>query len=266
MIDSQLQSNADREHPETEQNALTVAMQDVPLTNYDTARRALAEAVRIDEVKAIHDQATALKACAKIAKDKQLELDAAAIRLRAERRLGEIMAAQGKTAGKAKGGWRSRGMRRNPQDPPTLAEAGIDKNTAHYARKSAKLPPEEFEKRVAELRDGKRGSLDIRRAAKPRKRTVFHVVDADRHSGEVLDQFPTPARAHRTSFLAGAELAEVDAEYEGPFEPGWAGEFAIVARNVAARWSALADRFEQAARDAGEQPIAKPGNDEHERG
>lgn len=47
------------------------------------------------------------------------------------------MAAQGEIVGKAKGQLR-RGLESNPRentDPPTLAEAGIDKNLAHRARK-----------------------------------------------------------------------------------------------------------------------------------
>jgi hypothetical protein len=269
MIDNQLQSDADREHPDAEQNALTVTMQDVPLINYDTARRALAEAVRVDEVRAIHDQAMALKACAKIVKDQQLELDAAEIRVRAERRLGEIMAVQGKTVGKAKGAkgiGTSAGYKktRTADALATLAETGIDKNLAHRARNLAKLPQKEFDKRVAEMRKGERGGLDIRRAAKPVKHTEVRGGHADRHVDEVLDQVQSSAEVHRSPFIARCESADTVANYDGPLEPGWAEEFAILARNVAARWSALADRFEQAARDAEEQTIAR--HDEHERG
>ena len=42
---------------------------------------------------------------------------------------------------------------KNPQDrPPTLAEAGIDKNLAHRARRAAPLSPEEFEDEVVRTR------------------------------------------------------------------------------------------------------------------
>ena len=103
MIDNQLQANADGEHPATEQIALVPAVQEAHLIKYDSACRALAEASDVDEIKAILDQALKLKLYAKLAENKQMERDAAAIRVRAERQLGEMMAAQAKTAGKAKG-------------------------------------------------------------------------------------------------------------------------------------------------------------------
>lgn len=263
---------ADLEHSETDQSALAVAMQDVPLINYDTARRALAEAVRIDEVRAIHDQAMALKACAKIARDQQMELDAAEIRVRAERRLGEIMKEQAKTVGKAKGGDKGgkrpkAGLRKNPANaPPTLTEAGIDKNLAHRGRKAAKLSTKEFENEVAEMRKGNRGTLDIRRAAKPGKRTVVRGVDADRQATEVVDQAQGLQRSDQASFVSRADSAGAGAYCDDPLQPGQATKFAILARNVAEKWAALADRFEQADRDNREQAIARLGNDEHERG
>jgi hypothetical protein len=54
---------------------------------------ALAAATTVDEVKRVRDQWAGLTAYARAAKDKQLEADAAEIRMRAERRLGEMMKA-----------------------------------------------------------------------------------------------------------------------------------------------------------------------------
>jgi hypothetical protein len=68
------------------------------------------------------------------------------IRLRDERRLGEMMAEQPKATGGEHGG-RAKvdGFRENPSNPtPTLAQAGIDKNLANRARKAAALSPEHW--------------------------------------------------------------------------------------------------------------------------
>jgi hypothetical protein len=60
------------------------------------------------------------------------------LRKRAERRLGEMMAAQPKATGGEHGGKKTlNGLRNNPSNPTiTLDDAGIDKNLAHRARKA----------------------------------------------------------------------------------------------------------------------------------
>jgi hypothetical protein len=54
----------------------------------------LAEAKAVDDIVEIVGQANAVHAYARQAKNRQMEIDAAEIRIRAERRLGELMAAQ----------------------------------------------------------------------------------------------------------------------------------------------------------------------------
>lgn len=107
---------------------------------YNAAKAALAKAVKADEVKHIHNKASAIKAAAKIAKDKTLEANAQEIRMRAERSLGEMMAQQPKASGGEHGGRKPKdGIRKNPSNAKaTLKEAGIDKNLAHAARTSTR--------------------------------------------------------------------------------------------------------------------------------
>ena len=93
------------------------------------------------------------------AKNRQLEIDAAEIRIRAERRVGELIAAQRDTEGLnlgASAGGKKDGPRGSVVDPrdtrPTLAEAGIDKHLADRARKLAAVPASEFESDLNEWR------------------------------------------------------------------------------------------------------------------
>lgn len=125
------------------------------LVRYDAACRALAEARSVDEVKDFRNKAEAMRAYARQAKNREMEADAAEIRFRAERRLGELMAMQRDTVGLAPAGRpKEIGLQENPIiRPPTLAEAGIDKNLADRARKFAAIPETQFEGMVGEWRD-----------------------------------------------------------------------------------------------------------------
>jgi hypothetical protein len=112
----------------------------------DKAERALAAAVSIDQVKAIHDLAVGMLAYAKTANDRDLEADAAEIRMKATRRLGEMMKAQKETVGLNEGGRPTKtGLPKNPvSELPTLGDVGIDKNLAHLARTAASMSEPEF--------------------------------------------------------------------------------------------------------------------------
>lgn len=139
----------------------------VSLARYDAACAALADAKAIDEVKNIRNEAEAMRAYARQAKNRTLELDAAEIRIRAERRVGELIAAQKSSVGLAPAGRKKIGSTPDPiTAPATLAEAGIDKHLADRARKLAALPPEKFERVVEHWRerseaDSGRVSVDV---------------------------------------------------------------------------------------------------------
>jgi hypothetical protein len=115
---------------------------------YDKACAALAECKRVDEAKRIHDMAEAMRAYARQAKNRDMEVDAAEIRMRAEIRVGELILVQ-KALPRAQGGGLNKGTRgagrpgiggskmEPPKtDPtPTLAEVGIDKKLSMRAQR-----------------------------------------------------------------------------------------------------------------------------------
>lgn len=132
------------------------------LVKYDAACRALSVAKSVDEAKDFRDKAEAMRAYARQAKNKQLEVDAAEIRFRAERRIGELMAAQRDAGLLANGGDAMRARVANGPEvsPPTLSEAGIDKHLADRARKYAAIPEDEFNGIVGEWRDRVEGEQE----------------------------------------------------------------------------------------------------------
>jgi N6-adenosine-specific RNA methylase IME4 len=123
------------------------------LTRYDAACRAIAKAKSVDEVTGIRNKAEAMRAYARQAKNRELEVDAAEIRVRAERRLGELIGAQKRTIGLANGGDAQRTrFHKGTESRPTLAQAGIDKKLSSRAQRLAAVPESRFEGLLAEWR------------------------------------------------------------------------------------------------------------------
>src|ERR1035441_2359342 len=102
------------------------------LIRYDAARRAIAAAGRVDEVKSIRDKAEAVRVYAKQAGDFELQNRCAEIRLFAEHRAGRLLLDMVKNPG-ARGEGRPRKdgkIRRSSRSnayPPKLTDLGISK-------------------------------------------------------------------------------------------------------------------------------------------
>jgi hypothetical protein len=143
------------------------------LTRYEAACRALAEARSVDEVKNIRDVARQMAAAARVAKNRELESDAFEIRVRAERRLGEMMAAAKSTGDLASGPGRPRknGSASEPF-PATLAEIKIDKKLSARVQRLNAIPSADFEAMVAEGRE------EIQRSAEKRVVKAVEIAKA----------------------------------------------------------------------------------------
>ena len=96
------------------------------LVLYDAARRALAEAHRIDEVKEVHDKAAAVQEYARRARDTELVTKATEIRMHAERRAGELLREMTQRNERRGHSQRSRGETSEVL-PPKLSDLGISK-------------------------------------------------------------------------------------------------------------------------------------------
>ncbi len=117
------------------------------LVKYEAACRALAEAVSVDEVIQIRDAAEMHAAAARIAGNRQLEMQAVELRMRGTRKLGEIIAKQKEAEGLNRGG---RPSSKTPSATegvfvPRLEELGVTHRLSHQAQKLAAVPAQEFE-------------------------------------------------------------------------------------------------------------------------
>lgn len=145
------------------------------LLKYEEACRAIAEAKTVDEAKDWKDKAAAIRAYARQIKNQQLEIDAAEIRVRAERRLGELLALlklQGKYGARGKPG-----IVGAVKAEITSEKLGLNFHTTKECGRLARLPEAEFNSRLEAWR---RDSIN--------KPTVFlplrSVADPGKHASD----------------------------------------------------------------------------------
>ncbi len=126
-------------------------MNGAKLIRYDAMCSAIEAARQVDEVKEIRDKAMAIQVYARQAKNLEAERHAAEIRVRAERRCGELLAELPKAKG-TQGQLVGRGViGGNTEEPPinTLAELGISKRQSAEWQALAAKPEDEFESALA---------------------------------------------------------------------------------------------------------------------
>lgn len=121
------------------------------LVKYDAARTALAAAHRVDEAKDLRDKALALAAYARQARDLDLVTWATEIKVRAERRTGELLRKTAETGqrDKGRGGDRKSASSCDDSDkPPNLKALGITRDQSSTWQKLAAIPGREFDRRI----------------------------------------------------------------------------------------------------------------------
>lgn len=150
------------------------------LAKYDAARRAINEACKTDEVAKIRDVHEALRLAAHIAGNFDMEAQCAEIRLRAERRIGQLQIERKKAGDLHKGGRPSKKTGSNEEPvSPTLEELGIDKKLSMRAQGLAGIGERAFEgmleRKLAEIRSRSgRVSLDLLKETRMQRARAAH--------------------------------------------------------------------------------------------
>ena len=147
------------------------------LIRYEAARTALAEAHRVDEVKDIRDKAEAMAAYARQAKDQELILWATEIKVRAERKAGEMLkqsAESGERVTHRDSRWGD-SESQHATRKPTLDDIGVTKDQSARWQSLASMSDEHFETAVATAKDTA-GQVT----------TAFMLREAKRHQGKPI--------------------------------------------------------------------------------
>lgn len=121
------------------------------LVRYDAMCRAIEEAHEVDEVKDIRDRAAALEIYQRQAHNIDAERNCCLIRLRAERKVGQLLKEMAGRGERQSGGRPEKQSRdATVSEPTTLLELGISKTQSSRWQGLADIPQTDFEAALAE--------------------------------------------------------------------------------------------------------------------
>jgi hypothetical protein len=204
-----------------------------PLARLETARRLLAEVRGLDDARAIHDVAEAARTYARQARlGLEAQNDAAEIKLRAERRLGELLAESDKHRG---GNFNRSQPATGWTKPARLQDLGISKSQSSRWQAIAAVPEPVFDQHLREVREqGRRdgtteltsaGAVLLARQYRPRTRpsaplaVLDHFDSRDRF--EVADAADLPWPDGTVDLTVTSPPYGLDVQYEGGDPPDY---------------------------------------------
>src|ERR1700730_17201030 len=184
------------------------------LIKYNAMCTAIEAACAIDEVKDIRDKSIALEKYAHQAKNTEAERQCREIRIRAERKAGELTGKMEKASpGPPKKGYDAAGGVTSPKEK-TLAGLGVTRQEASEWERLSKVPKDKFEKEI------KMPLPSARKIANGNRNPVW-----ERLSKLPKDKEPLPPKVKRKSRYAEPMNIVVGGEIVGVLNPEQAPTF-----------------------------------------
>lgn len=186
--------------------------QPVTLLKVEEARALIAQCKRVDEAKDIRDKTAAMQSYLRQqGATRELQNDVAEIKVRAERRIGDLLIEMKEDGGRA-----NQGSHKKSHDAtsslPTISDLGIQKDSAQRWQSIARVPEKDFERYLIEARkDGEittKGAVSLyqavaKEARHAEKRTVT-LAEAIQGRFPVIYADP-PWQYNNTGFEGSAE-------------------------------------------------------------